>query len=435
MKSLKIKLPFGLNENKSIVHIANVASGKNCNCICPSCNSPLIAAKGTKNQHHFKHATTIECEGGLESAIHMAAKQIIKERKQIKLPEYTINKTILDSKEKMHLEYKTLVEKGRSIYFDSVQEEQELNEIRADILAIASNQKLIIEIFYRHKVDDQKIEKIKADNISTIEINLSDLKPDDVKDWETFWLCINDPNRAQWLYNARAATESVELEKQLRVKVQKIEKEYALEEIKRLKQEQEVKPVLEKALEELKILRTKKHGVQLEQEVDKHPAWKFYSKYLLHSAGELPNFLNIDVSDGDWIFGCDKHIWQTAFYYNFFILNENNKNYFSIKQVDDWLQKVAKCKISPCAQIVGKYGRRFPELVPTNISGNMPSSWRTLREYFNHLDKLGMLIYAGNDRRHRGSFWFQILNRDFNSYKPYPSSLVEKFPVAHGYQV
>ncbi|TIG87143.1 competence protein CoiA family protein, partial [Legionella pneumophila] len=78
MKSLKIKLPFGLNENNVIVHITNVESGKNCNCICPSCSSPLIAAKGTKNQHHFKHTTTIECEGGLESAIHMAAKQIIK---------------------------------------------------------------------------------------------------------------------------------------------------------------------------------------------------------------------------------------------------------------------------------------------------------------------------------------------------------------------
>jgi len=196
----------------------------------------------------------------------------------------------------------------------------------------------------------------------------------------------------------------------VREKVQEIEKEYEQEEIKRLKQEQEVKPVLEKALEELKILRTKKHVVRLEQEAEKHPAWEFYSKYLQLSAGELPNFLNLDVPDGDWIFGCDKRIWQTAFFYNFFISNENNKNYFSIKQVDDWLQNTAKCKIPRCAQVVGKYGRRFHELVPPDISRNMPSSWRTLREYFNHLDKSGILIYSGNDRRHKGSCWFQILS-------------------------
>ncbi|BCA95195.1 hypothetical protein TUM19329_15560 [Legionella antarctica] len=286
-----------------------------------------------------------------------------------------------------------------------------------------------------YKVDNQKIEKIKAANISTIEIDLSDLTSDDVKDWENFWFCINDPNRAQWLYNAKATTESVELEKKLREKVQKIEKEYEQEEIRRLKQEQEAKPVLEKALEELNILRIKKYGVRLEQKAENHPAWEFYSKYLQLSAGELPNFLNVDVSDGDWIFGCDKRVWQTAFYYNFFILNEKNQNYFSIKQVDDWLQKTAKCKIPPCAQIVGKYGRRFPSLILTDISRNMPSSWKTLREYCNHLDKLGMLIYSGNDRRHKGSCWFQIFSKDLNSYNPYPSSLIDKFSVAHGYQV
>ncbi|MFO3166333.1 competence protein CoiA family protein [Legionella pneumophila serogroup 1] len=435
MKSLKIKLPFGLNENNVIVHIANVESGKSCNCICPSCSSPLIAAKGTKNQHHFKHATTIECEGGLEGAIHMAAKQIIKERKQITLPEYFITKEVFDSKGKIHPERKTIVEKGKSITFDSVGEEQEISEMRADILAIVRNHKLIIEIFYRHKVDDLKIEKIKAANISTIEIDLSDLAPADVKDWEAFWSCINDPNRVQWLHNARAASESIELEKQLRKKLQEIEKEYEKEEIKRLKQEQEAKPTLEKALEELKILRTKKYGVQHEQETEKHPAGVFYSKYLQLSAGELPNFLNVDVSDGDWIFGCHRSIWQTAFYYNFFILNENNKNYFSIKQIDEWLQNTAKCKVPPCAQIVGKYGRRFPQLIPTDISRNMPSSWKTLREYCNHLGKIGILIYSGNDRRNRGSCWYQILGRDFNSYSPFPSSLIEKFSVAHGYQV
>lgn len=434
MKFLKIKLPFGLQENNTIVHISNVDSGKNCNCVCPSCHSPLIAAKGSKNQHHFKHATFIECEGGLESAIHLAAKQIIMERKQIRLPEYIITKEVLDSKGKIHPERKTIVEKGKVISFDSVREEQEIREMRADILAIARNHTLIIEIFYRHKVDDLKIEKIKEANISTIEIDLSDLTPDDVKDWEAFWSCINDPNRVQWLHNARAAIESVELEKQLRKKLQKIEKKYELEEIKRLNQEQEVKPALEKALEELNIFRTKKYGVTPEQETESHPAWDFYNKYLQVSAGELPDVLNVDVSDGDWIFGCHKLIWQTAFYYNF-IVSENNKNYFSIKQVDDWLQNTAKCRTPPCAQIIGKYGRRFPHLVPTDISRNMPSSWKTLREYCNHLDKSGVLIYSGNDRRHKGSCWFQIFSKDLNSYNPCPSSLIEKFSVAYGYQV
>ena len=83
MKPIKIKLPFGLNENNILVHIADVKRGKKCYCVCPSCRSPLIAAKGSKKQHHFKHAFDNECKSGLESAVHLAAKKMIMERKQI----------------------------------------------------------------------------------------------------------------------------------------------------------------------------------------------------------------------------------------------------------------------------------------------------------------------------------------------------------------
>jgi len=66
MKTSKLKLPFGLNQNNILVHIADAESGKNCSCVCPSCQSPLIAVKGNIKQHHFRHAVVNECEGGME---------------------------------------------------------------------------------------------------------------------------------------------------------------------------------------------------------------------------------------------------------------------------------------------------------------------------------------------------------------------------------
>jgi len=65
MKTNKIKLPFGLDENNSLVHIANVENCKECNCVCPSCQSPLIAAKGKIKQHHFRHVVDSVCGCGL----------------------------------------------------------------------------------------------------------------------------------------------------------------------------------------------------------------------------------------------------------------------------------------------------------------------------------------------------------------------------------
>lgn len=75
-----IKLPFGLNVDGVLVHISEVGNGKNCNCYCPSCKSPLIAAKGRQIQHHFKHHIIHECDGGLESAIHLTAKKLFEKK-------------------------------------------------------------------------------------------------------------------------------------------------------------------------------------------------------------------------------------------------------------------------------------------------------------------------------------------------------------------
>ncbi len=225
-----VKQPFGLNENNRIVHIADVESGKKCNCVCPDCGSSLVARKGNDRQHHFKHAVVSACEG--EGAIHRAGKQIIAERKQITLSEHSISVSKKDSKGREYTVEKPVVENGTNIRFDSVQEEVELHGMRADILAKKGNSQLIIEVFYRHKVDDQKCEKIVEANISAIEINLSDWKQKDIKDWETFWLYINDPQRVRWLHNAKAHhADRQELEKRVADKVQEQEEKYKQQEI------------------------------------------------------------------------------------------------------------------------------------------------------------------------------------------------------------
>ena len=229
IKREKIKQPFGLNENNIIVHIANVEDGKEY--ICTDCKMLLIAVKGDKNQHHFRHKNDNECTGGLESSIHLAAKQVIMEKKQIRLPEFFCSAMGKDSRGKEHFERVTVVKDGTIVIFNSVEEEKELHEMRFDILAMVGAEPLIIEIYYRHKVEDVKIEKIKKANISAIEIDLSDLTQEDIKDWHNFWSCINDAQRIKWLHNAKAHT-SIYLKIVKKIKAQ--EEHYKREEIMKL---------------------------------------------------------------------------------------------------------------------------------------------------------------------------------------------------------
>jgi hypothetical protein len=409
MKNIEIKLPFGLNIDNVIVHIENVESGGECNCMCLDCKSPLIAVKGSIRQHHFRHKDVNECKGGLESAIHQAAKQIIIEKKQIKLPELVSIATEADSRGKKHSERKLVVQDGTIVKFDSVEEEKTLHEMKADILAMIAGKQLIVEIFYRHKVDDGKIAKIKKANISAVEVDLSNLTPEDVKDWNNFWSCINDARHVKWLHNVKAHVNVYpKLVNKLAETILMQEKQYEYEESIKKEQEHVEKAQLLQALDDLKTLRSKEYITQLKQNVEKHLAWKRSSEHLKLTLDKLPHFLDVDVPDGDWIFGCDRRVWQTAFYNSFICRNGKP---FCVKRVDEWLNNNAMCKVHPSVKRVGIYGRRYPNLIPAEVSRRLPSSWKALQAYFWHLFDIGMLEFSGEDYRHRGNEWFKVKSK------------------------
>lgn len=68
-----------------MVSPGEVESGLACACICLGCRAPLIAKKGTKFVWHFAHEGAA-CDSGLETAIHLMAKQILADEKTVTLP-------------------------------------------------------------------------------------------------------------------------------------------------------------------------------------------------------------------------------------------------------------------------------------------------------------------------------------------------------------
>lgn len=177
-------MAFAKSRNNNLVHITEVDRGDT-SCKCLECGSALIVVKGAERSHHFRHGADTNCTG--ESVIHKAAKQIILERKQITLPN------------------------NNTFCLDSAADEVQLHGIVADILGFQGDRELVIEIFYRHKVGCDKIEKIKNANIRAIEIDLSDLTPDHLDNMDSFWSCINDPNRVTWINETTPQQETIGL--------------------------------------------------------------------------------------------------------------------------------------------------------------------------------------------------------------------------------
>lgn len=170
---------YALDENDNIVKIDDVPNGKNCGCRCPLCGEPLVAKNGGKiKMHHFAHEAECKYKEHLpQSQIHIMAKQIIEREKKICVPQ----------------------EFGfREISITDVKLEKMIGEIIPDIIATASGNPFIIEIYVTHKVDDAKKEKIRTLNIPAIEIDLHDLPYTLTED--SLKTELYNPHRVEWIF-------------------------------------------------------------------------------------------------------------------------------------------------------------------------------------------------------------------------------------------
>ncbi|UTV87883.1 hypothetical protein KDX00_05195 [Cobetia amphilecti] len=211
MKNTNTLIPYGLRGDNCI-HITELEkheSGLSCNCICPSCGEKLIAKSlSGKYQAHFAHSRLTNCNTAAESGLHLKAKEIIKNTRCVSAPP-------LDAKISHKVEFicreKTIHIAREMKYFkvDKVIEELNYNSYRPDLTLYRSSKKtpsethrLLVEIKVTHEVDENKRQKIKSDNYSCIEIDLS--KIDRMADPTVIYEAIHDISNVSWVHHCRA---------------------------------------------------------------------------------------------------------------------------------------------------------------------------------------------------------------------------------------
>jgi hypothetical protein len=387
-----VKIPFALHAGR-VVHISEVERGRACMCNCPNCQRPLQAIKGRVRQHHFRHDHEQEqCEGALESAIHLAAKQLISERKFLNLPRHSLS-VRLDGKwgDDYYVEGEEVIPHGTLIKFIDVETEVAMGDIRPDLVGYAGNSSLAIEITYTHPVSPEKVEKFKALNQSAIEIKLSDAGENDLLDWDKFWGLISNPDNVRWVYNAKDAKEETRIETGL---------------IKRRERDElKTRAVLshyQKAITPENLERIRTSGPQ-------HPAWRYSSRYFPYPWESLPSWVDVPVKNGDWIYGCDHRVWQVAVF-SYFITKRGVGTKFTTKAVDSWLIKTVKCQPPSFLRELLFHMKHYPVFIPEEVSSNVASSWQTLHEYLAALSIMGILTIRGREYGEPGSCWYEVLD-------------------------
>lgn len=181
--------------------------------ICPSseCQHPVVAVINTQRTiKHFRHKSDPsgnerECrnpDGTLESVVHKLSKKVIIKRGNIYITPYSkpfnryrgkrINPIVTGRFKE---------EKQTKVKLINIESEvrRTASDYQPDITATLDSENFIIEIHYRHKVSDEKLDKIIRDDIPAVEISLGHLKNEDISEYEIDKALIN-PNNIKWLH-------------------------------------------------------------------------------------------------------------------------------------------------------------------------------------------------------------------------------------------
>lgn len=151
-------------------HISEVPSGLACGCRCIDCGLVLIAKKGRNRAAHFAHHDASNCDGGLETLLHRLSKEIFGQLREMELPAYEFSRSSYVNLERVR--YSGTVREARRVSFTRADIEIPLSGLIPDVVVWNGSHRLIVEIAVTHRVDQEKLDRIRTLGIPALEIRL-----------------------------------------------------------------------------------------------------------------------------------------------------------------------------------------------------------------------------------------------------------------------
>jgi hypothetical protein len=206
-----------------LVHISEVDTGLACGCICPNCGERLIARKGEMNEHHFAHDHNSYCIGAYESALHLLAKEVVSQGRELFMPELEIQVSLVGV-DGIEL-YRENSQSAYILQYEKVEVEQTVDSYRPDLTLILEQTIITDRIYYgmescidvevkvTHGVDEEKLAKVATVNRPMIEIDVSEANTLADRQELEHWIIYHAPRR--WVYHPYQVSREEELLAQL----------------------------------------------------------------------------------------------------------------------------------------------------------------------------------------------------------------------------
>lgn len=199
----ELLLPFARRiVDASLVSPDEVSRGSACGCLCPGCNSPVIARQGTEREWHFSHAKGGHCKEGYEISVHEIAKQMIRLRRELLLPALNIEVRAVDSFG-LPISEQIRVLDASVVRLDECWTSQVRDDVTVDVAGRFGNQEILVEITVFHRLMPDKRDRLVATGIPSLQIELGEFKVTQATRARIEGLLFENSSNRQWLYHPR----------------------------------------------------------------------------------------------------------------------------------------------------------------------------------------------------------------------------------------
>ena len=183
--------------NGRILDISEVERGLKCNCCCIECGSDLVAKK-KDIQHHFAHASGEGCSANNMTVLHKIAQEVISSSESLIFPKYLVRKKGRgpDGIERYG---NGVASREQKIVFDEAEQEGSFCDrlFKADVLAYSGSSIYVLEVLVTNECTDDRVEYMRANNISCLELNLKDVNRK--ANWKDVVSYVNNPKNWMWI--------------------------------------------------------------------------------------------------------------------------------------------------------------------------------------------------------------------------------------------
>ena len=188
---------FAKDKEGRIRAVDEVARGLACQCVCSVCGESVIARQGEIRGWHFAHVSGADCAGAAESALHLAAKQLLEDAGGMMVPEQFEYFDVRLPDNKIHRS--EVREPASWVDFEFAEQEKPYFGLRPDVFVMVGNRVLFVEIAVTHFLGREKIDRIDELGVAALQIDLASMEREHW-DWETLReLVVDGEHNKEWI--------------------------------------------------------------------------------------------------------------------------------------------------------------------------------------------------------------------------------------------